>query len=59
MSRGPGSTDGGHERAHDPCRADWDEVTAQPAASDPIAWLVPGAVLALLALVAAWVVLIR
>ena len=56
MTRGLGSSDSGHERAHDPCRADWDELTAEHAESSSTPWLVPGVLLALLAVVAAWAV---
>jgi hypothetical protein len=54
MTRGLGSSDTGHERAHDPCRADWQEVTAVPAEPTRTPWLVPGLVLTLLAVVAVW-----
>jgi hypothetical protein len=44
----------GHERAHDPCRADWKELTAEPVEPTSMPWLLPSCVVAFLAVVAIW-----
>jgi hypothetical protein len=44
----------GHERAHDPCRADWKDVTAEPAEPVAMSWLLPSCALAFLVVLAIW-----
>jgi hypothetical protein len=53
MFASPGDGRSGHERAHDPCRADWKEVTADP--TEPaLSWLLPSCAVAFLIVVAIW-----
>jgi hypothetical protein len=54
MFASAGDSRSGHERAHDPCRADWRDVTAEPAEPAAMSWLIPSCVVAFLAVAAIW-----
>ena len=57
MFASAGEGGSGHERAHDPCRADWKDLTAEPADVTARSWLLPSCAVALLALVAIWAII--
>ncbi|MDP9219666.1 MAG: hypothetical protein M3P23_03905 [Actinomycetota bacterium] len=60
MYAAAGEDGSGHERAHDPCRADWHDVTAEhpgwPSRSGllTLGWLLPGSLVLLLAIATIW-----